>query len=96
MMKLEDIISRAIDRCRTANCDSCDSKGIEHPKCLTVMLTKAIESEYPIVKDLLNEIDMALKSNYKAKDRNASLTEYCNGKIDALRGLDHYIRERYQ
>ena len=96
MMKLEDIISRAIEKCRVDNCDSCDGKGVEHPKCMTVMLTRAIESECSIVADILSEIDGALKSNYKARDRNPELTEYCNGKIDALRGLDYYIRERYR
>lgn len=48
-----------------------------------------------IFEDFIKEIELALDSNYKARNNNGygEFGEYVNGKIHALRGIEDFLAE---
>ena len=47
------------------------------------------------VEEILKEIELALDNNYKARNANGygEFLSYINGKIDALRGIEAFVKE---
>ena len=72
---------------------------------ITILGRKEYESLEEFVKKVHTEIHEALENNYKTRaerveKHNVGETDefisYCQGKIDALRGMDHFIDNLYE